>query len=174
MQFRRSACNCANIAVAMAGIEAQPPQRATAVAPDRFEIAGRDGVLTALLACSLAVCVCDSRREWGGLAHLRFLANSNLDIDATDTTLASDLLLLDRFFANMRKAAPPWSPLGASLCASAIETPMGARATQTVLDTVRQFLKDADIALEREDIRPGGEYQLRFAVRANQVDLNRK
>jgi chemotaxis receptor (MCP) glutamine deamidase CheD len=154
----------------MAAIDAQPPE--TLVAPDRFEIAGRNGVLTAVLDSSLAVCVCDSKREWGGLAHLRFLANAALDIDATDTTLASDLLLLDRFFERMRKSAPPWSPLGASLLASAIDTPTGERATQTVLDTVRQFLRDAGIPLEREDVRPRGELALRFVVRSNQLALD--
>lgn len=141
------------------------------VSPDRFETAGRDGVLTARLDSSLAVCMSDSRREVGGLAHLRFLADATLDIDATDTTLASDLLLLDRFVSSMRKAAPPWSPLSAGLYASGIETVTGRKATQTVLDMVREFLRDASIELATEEVRPGGVQLLRFAVRGRQIRL---
>lgn len=144
------------------------------VTPDHFETIGREGILFAHLDSSLAVCVCDSKRENGGLAHLRFLADVTLDIDATDTTLASDLLLLDRFLADMRKAAPPWSPLTASLYASAIDTPTGARATQTVLDVVRGFLKDAGIELCAEDIRHGGAHKLRYTVRSNQAQVAKR
>lgn len=141
------------------------------VSPDRFETTGHDGVLTARLESSLAVCMSDSKNKVGGLAHLRFLADATLDIDATDTTLASDLLLLDRFVATMRKAAPPWSPLSAGLYASAIETATGRKATQTVLDIVRAFLRDAAIELGPEQVQPGGVHLLRFAVRGNQIRL---
>jgi chemotaxis receptor (MCP) glutamine deamidase CheD len=158
----------------MTTMQPSRPPREIAVAPDHFETTGRDGVLCAMLDSSLVVCICDSKREVGGLAHLRFLADVTLDVDATDTTLASDLLLLDGFLATMRKAAPPWSPLSASLHASAIDTPMGERATETVLDVVRQFLRDAGIEILTEDVRKGGEYALRFVVRGNQVNVAKK
>src|SRR5690606_22056817 len=70
--------------------------RELAVAPDRFEVVTDDAILVAELRSAIAVCIYDAVQEAGALLHLRFIVRANKPADVTDTTLATELLLLDR------------------------------------------------------------------------------
>ena len=70
--------------------------RELAVAPDRFEVVSDDAILVAELSSAIAVCIYDAMEEAGALLHLRFIVRTSKPIDVTDTTLATELLLLDR------------------------------------------------------------------------------
>src|ERR1700683_2601109 len=76
------------------------------VAPDRFEITAGDTLLTTELPSAMAVVVYDATVEAGALLHLRSVARTTKPLDATDTTLATELLLLDRCLESLRASAP--------------------------------------------------------------------
>src|SRR5262249_51845277 len=80
--------------------------REVLVAPDRFEVVADDAVLVAELLSATAVCIYDAVEEAGALLHLRFIIRSTKPADVTDTTLATELLLLDRCIESLREAMP--------------------------------------------------------------------
>src|SRR5688500_6452211 len=82
-----------------------PTSREFTVAPDRFEIVTDDIVLKAELSSAIAVCVYDAVDDAGALLHLRFVVRGTRATDVTDTTLATELLLLDRCLEGLRRAA---------------------------------------------------------------------
>src|SRR6202046_4702135 len=82
------------------------PQPEITVSPDRFEVTGEDVVLVAELRSAIAVCVYDAVEEAGALLHLRCVVRVTKASDMTDTTLATELLLLDRCVESMREMAP--------------------------------------------------------------------
>src|ERR1700751_124380 len=89
------------------GIQHQmPTQREITFAPDRFEVAADDAILITELRSAIAICVYDAVEEAGGLLHLRCLVRSPKPTDMTDTTLAPELLLLDRCVESMRELTP--------------------------------------------------------------------
>ena len=85
------------------------PAREILVGSDQFEVVTEDVMLRAQLNCAIAVCVFDTVDEAGALLHLRCVARQGSNPDATDTTLATELLLLDRCVrgAACRGAAGP-------------------------------------------------------------------
>ena len=66
------------------------------VAPDRFELSSGEALLVTELSSAIAVCLYDAAEEAGALLHLRCVIKSSKPADVTDTTLATELLLLDR------------------------------------------------------------------------------
>jgi chemotaxis receptor (MCP) glutamine deamidase CheD len=76
------------------------------VALDHFEVLPGDGVLQAVLDGSMVVCFYDAVEETGGMVHLRIIPLGRPGVDASDDTLAADLLLLDRCLESLRKVAP--------------------------------------------------------------------
>ena len=88
------------------GIQHQmPTQREITVAADRFEVAADDAILVTELRSAIAVCVYDAVEEAGALLHLRCIVRSPKPADMTDSTLATELLLLDRCVESMRELA---------------------------------------------------------------------
>ena len=71
-------------------------RRELVVAPDRFEVVSDDVILNADLQSAIAVCIYDAVDESGAMLHLRFIPRGAKPTDVTDTTLATELLLLDR------------------------------------------------------------------------------
>ncbi|HEY4747740.1 MAG TPA: hypothetical protein VIH38_09240, partial [Steroidobacteraceae bacterium] len=76
------------------------------VAPDRFEVSSGETLLTAELRSAIAVCVYDADEEAGALLHLRCIVRHSKPADVTDTTLATELLLLHRCLESLRESAP--------------------------------------------------------------------
>src|SRR5260370_14073646 len=81
-------------------------QREIPVAPDRFEVAGDDAILVTELRSAIAVCVYDAVEEAGALLHLRCIVRSPTPVDMTDSTLPTELLLLDLCVESIRELAP--------------------------------------------------------------------
>jgi hypothetical protein len=89
-----------------------PIQREITVAPDRFEVAADDAILVTELRSAIAVCVYDAVEEAGALLHLRCIVRSPKPVDMTDSTLATELLLLDRCVESMRATCRhEWLPI---------------------------------------------------------------
>jgi chemotaxis receptor (MCP) glutamine deamidase CheD len=138
------------------------PQLEITVAPDRFEITGEDAILVTELHSSIAVCVYDAVEEAGALLHLRCVVRVSKPADMTDTTLATELLLLDRCIEAMRATAPAARNLQARIFAHLDDHPMAAQVCETVLTLVRHFLADSDVKLLPVDIGSGPARELRF------------
>ena len=63
-------------------------------------------MLRATVDGSIVVCVYDAVEEAGGMVHLRILPTGFGGREASDETLAADLLLLDRCLSTLQTAAP--------------------------------------------------------------------
>src|ERR1700704_2343754 len=89
------------------GIQHQmPTQRELTGVPARFWVAADHAVLITELRSAIAVCVYDAVEEAGALLHLRCIVRTPKPVDMTDSTLATELLLLDRCVESMRELAP--------------------------------------------------------------------
>ena len=133
------------------------------VAPDGFEVTAGEALLTTELRSAIAVCVYDAAEEAGALLHLRCIAPVSKLVDVTDTTLASELLLLDRCLESLRETAPAARHLQARIVVHLLEEPPHARSSyQTVVGLVKRFLEDAGVELLPEDIAAGPTRTLRF------------
>ena len=138
------------------------PQPEITVAPDRFEITEKDAVLVAELHSAIAVCVYDAVEEAGALLHLRCVVRVSKPADMTDTTLATELLLLDRCIEAMRETAPAARNLQARIFAHLDDHPMAAQVCETVLTMVRHFLEDSGVKLLPVEVGSGPPRELRF------------
>ena len=136
--------------------------REVAVAPDRFEVVSDDAVLVAGLRSATAICIYDAVEEAGALLHLRFIIRSNKPADVTDTTLATELLLLDRCIESLREVAPGARNLQAKIAAHLPENPDAQRACDSVLTLVRHFLDDSGMKVVTSDVAGGAPRELRF------------
>jgi chemotaxis receptor (MCP) glutamine deamidase CheD len=138
------------------------PHRQVSVPPDRFEVVADDAVFTVDLQSALAVCIYDAVHEAGALLHLRFIMRGAKPVDVTDTTLATELLLLDRCVQSLRETAPAARNLQAKIVA---HLPAGAErdgACDSVLTLVRHFLADVNIVEISADISAGAPRLLHF------------
>jgi chemotaxis receptor (MCP) glutamine deamidase CheD len=118
------------------------------VAIDQYEITSEDVVLVAHLKSTLALCIYDAVHESGALLHFRIGPPGRAnDPDLTDTTLSSDLLLLDGCLSDLSKREPKAKHWQAKVAAQIDDLP-GAR---TRLDGVQHFLTaflaDTDVKL---------------------------
>jgi chemotaxis receptor (MCP) glutamine deamidase CheD len=145
------------------GIQHQMPiQREITVAPDRFEVASEDAILVTELRSAIAVCVYDAVEEAGALLHLRCIVRSPKPADMTDSTLATELLLLDRCVESMRELAPGARNLQARVVAHLPEHPQARETFDTVLTMVQHFLTDAGVTVPLPDVATGPARSLRF------------
>jgi chemotaxis receptor (MCP) glutamine deamidase CheD len=138
------------------------PQPEIRVAPDHFEITGEDAVLVAQLRSALAVCIYDAVEEAGALLHLRCVVRVSKAADMTDTTLATELLLLDRCIESMREIAPAARNLQARIFAHLDDHPMAGTVCDAALTLVQHFLMDSGVTLLPVEIGGGPPRELRF------------
>ena len=136
--------------------------REVLVAPDRFEVVSDDAVLVAQLRSATAVCVYDAVEEAGALLHLRFIIRSTKPADVTDTTLATELLLLDRCIESLREAMPNARNLQAKIAAHLPESLDAQRACHSVLTLENSFLDDSGMKVVTSDVAAGAPRELRF------------
>jgi len=132
------------------------------VAPDRFEVTAGEALLVTQLQSAIAVCVYDAAEEAGALLHLRCIVRSSRPTDVTDTTLATELLLLDRCLESLRAAAPGARHLQARIVVHLAEAPHARPACETVIALVKHYLADAGVQLLPEDVAAGPARTLRF------------
>lgn len=138
------------------------PQQEITVAPDRFEVTAEDAVLVTQLRSAIAVCVYDAVEEAGALLHLRCVVRVSKAADMTDTTLATELLLLDRCIESMREIAPTARNLQARIFAHLDDHPMAEQVCDAALTLVRHFLMDSGVTLLPLEIGGGPPRELRF------------
>lgn len=136
--------------------------REVVVAPDRFEIATDDVVFRAELRSAIAVCVYDAVAEAGALLHLRFIVRGAQPADVTDTTLATELLLLDRCVEALREDAPAARHLQARIAAHLPAHSTAVEACDSVLVLVSHFLRDAGANVSPPDVGLGAPRRLQF------------
>jgi chemotaxis receptor (MCP) glutamine deamidase CheD len=132
------------------------------VAPDRFEVTAEDAILTTELRSAVAVCMYDAAEEAGAMLHLRCIVKTSKPADVTDTTLATELLLLDRCLEALREAAPAARNLQARIVAHLAEGEHARPVCETVMSLVRHYLTDAGVRMLPEDIAAGPARTLRF------------
>jgi chemotaxis receptor (MCP) glutamine deamidase CheD len=132
------------------------------VAPDRFEVTAEDAILTTELKSAVAVCMYDAAEEAGALLHLRCIIRAAKPVDVTDTTLATELLLLDRCLEALRAAAPAARQLQARIVAHLSESAHARPVCETVMNVVRHYLSDAGVQMLPEDVAAGPVRTLRF------------
>lgn len=144
------------------GIQPCMENREIHVAPDRFEVTAGEALLTTELRSAIAVCLYDAAEEAGALLHLRCIAKPSKPTDVTDTTLATELLLLDRCLESLREAAPAARHLQARILVHLEEPPQARSTCETVVGLVRRYLEDAGVRLLPEDIAAGPPRRLRF------------
>jgi chemotaxis receptor (MCP) glutamine deamidase CheD len=144
------------------GIPARMQTREIHVAPDRFEVTAEDMLLVTELFSAIAVCVYDAAEEAGALLHLRCIVRASRPIDVTDTTLATELLLLDRCLESLRAASPAARHLPARIVVHLTEEPHARPAYETVVALVKHSLADAGVQLLPEDVAGGPARSLRF------------
>jgi chemotaxis receptor (MCP) glutamine deamidase CheD len=146
---------------------AHPPREVT-IAPDGFEVIADDAILIAELRSAVAICLYDAVEEAGALLHLRCIVHSakppaaSKRVDMTDTTLASELLLLDRCVESLRKASPTARNLQARIVGHLADDPRARETLETLLYLVRQLLADANLRLLPADLAGGPARTLRF------------
>jgi chemotaxis receptor (MCP) glutamine deamidase CheD len=132
------------------------------VAPDRFEVTAEDAILTTELHSAVAVCMYDAAEEAGALLHLRCIVKTARPVDVTDTTLATELLLVDRCLEALREAAPAARQLQARIVAHLAESAHARPVCETVMNVVRHYLTDAGVRMLPEDVAAGPARSLRF------------
>jgi chemotaxis receptor (MCP) glutamine deamidase CheD len=132
------------------------------VAPDKFEITLEDVLLVTQLQSALAVCVYDAQEEAGALLHLRVIVRTAKPIDVTDSTLATELLLLDRCLASLREAAPAARHLQARVVVHLADSPQAVPMCETMVTLVNRYLEDGGVRILPEDIAAGPVRSLRF------------
>jgi chemotaxis receptor (MCP) glutamine deamidase CheD len=132
------------------------------VAPDRFEVSSGEALLVTELSSAIAVCLYDAAEEAGALLHLRCIVKSSKPADVTDTTLATELLLLDRCLQSLREAAPAARDLQARIVVHLAETSQARSVYDTVISLVKRFLEDQEVTLLPEDVATGQPRRLRF------------
>jgi chemotaxis receptor (MCP) glutamine deamidase CheD len=138
------------------------PNREITVSPDRFELAGDDAILVTELRSAIAVCVYDAVEEAGALLHLRCIVRTPKPADMTDSTLATELLLLDRCVESMRELAPSARNLQARVVAHVTDVPGAEEMFENVLTMVQHFLTDAGVRVLPMDVAAGQARSLRF------------
>jgi chemotaxis receptor (MCP) glutamine deamidase CheD len=144
------------------GIQREMESREIHVAPDGFEVTRGEALLIAELRSALAVCVYDAAEEAGALLHLRCIVRAGGPTDVTDTTLATELLLLDRCVQTLRETAPAARHLQARIFVHLADNLHARPACETVVALVKHYLTDAGVQLLPEDIAAGPVRTLRF------------
>ena len=132
------------------------------VAPDRFELSSGEGLLVTELSSAIGMCLYDAAEEAGALLHLRFVVKSSKPADVTDTTLATELLLLDRCLQSLREQSPAARDLQARIVVHLPESMQSRPAYDTVIALVKHFLADQGVTLLPEDVATGQPRRLRF------------
>ena len=133
------------------------------VEPDHFDVVTRDVILVARLESTFALCLYDAVLESGALVHLRVGPPGRVqDPELTDTTLATDLLLLDRCFVELRKVEPRAQHWQAKVVGQVQDSPGARERFDGVQSFLAAFLDDSDVKLVSCDVHVENVQLLRF------------
>ena len=141
----------------------EAPVQEITVEPDHFDVVTTDVVLVAQLESTFALCIYDAVLESGALVHLRVGPPGRVqDPELTDTTLSTDLLLLDRCFAELRKVEPRAQHWQAKVVGQVQDTPGGRERFDGVVAFLTAFLNDTKVKLVSSDTHVDKVQLLRF------------
>jgi chemotaxis receptor (MCP) glutamine deamidase CheD len=133
------------------------------VEPDHFEVVTADVVLVAELQSTFALCLYDAVLESGALIHLRVAPPGRVqDPELTDTSLSTDLLLLDRCFSELRKVEPRAQHWQAKVVGQVQDSPGARERFDGVRGFLSAFLADANVKLISCDTHVDHVQLLRF------------
>jgi len=133
------------------------------VEPDHFQVSRDNSPLTAQLSATFVVCFYDAVHEASAMVHLRSGPPGRAhDAELTDTTLSSDLLLIDRCLDELRDAAPRAQHWQARLLAQVDSAPAARARFDGMRDLLSAFLNDAGVTLVSCDILDGADARVRF------------
>lgn len=115
---------------------------------DGFEVTRRDVLLVAHLQSTFALCLYDAVEGGGALLHLRVAPVGRLeDPDITDTTLTTDLLLLDRCLSELRRCEPRSKHPQAKIVGQVEDTAGARQRFESVEAFMTAYLADAEVHL---------------------------
>jgi chemotaxis receptor (MCP) glutamine deamidase CheD len=141
----------------------EAPIQEVRVAPDQFDVVTTDVVLAAELNSTFALCLYDAVLESGALIHLRVGPPGRVqDPELTDTSLSTDLLLLDRCFAELRKVEPRAQHWQAKVVGQVQDSPGARERFDGVRGFLAAFLADANVKLISCDTHVDHVQLLRF------------
>jgi len=141
----------------------EPPVPEIRVEPDHFDVVTNDVVLVAKLDSTFALCLYDAVLESGALVHLRVGPPGRVqDPELTDTTLSTDLLLLDRCFAELRKSEPRAQHWQAKVVGQVQDLPGARERFDGVQSFLSAFLNDTNVKLVSCDTHVDHVQLLRF------------
>ena len=139
------------------------------VAVDHFEVMKDDGVLRARVDGSIVVCLYDAVEEAGGMVHLRIIPTAFGSTEASDETLAADLLLLDCCLAALQVAAPAAKNWQARLVThygvDGLLQPIG----RGVLNSVTHAIEDSGVRIVQSEGEVGEAVTLGFRPAMGQM-----
>ena len=140
------------------------------VEPDHFHVVTADVVLSAELNSTFALCLYDAVLESGALIHLRMGPPGRIqDPELTDTTLSTDLLLLDRCFAELRESEPRAQHWQAKVVGQVQDSPGARERFDGVRGFLTAFLADTNVKLISCDTHVDHVQTLRFRPAMGQV-----
>jgi chemotaxis receptor (MCP) glutamine deamidase CheD len=117
----------------------------------------------AYLTGAFALCIYDAVQESGALVHLRILPPGRTnDPNLTDTTLSTDLLLLDRCVQDLRQVEPRAQHWQAKLIAHVPESSVAHDRFGAMHGFLEAFLRDANVKLVSVDQHSGAAMVVRF------------
>jgi len=144
-------------------VVSQAPISEITVEPDHFDVVTSDVVLVARLDSTFALCLYDAVLESGALIHLRVGPPGRVqDPELTDTTLSTDLLLLDRCFVELRKSEPRAQHWQAKVVGQVQDLPGARERFDGVQSFLTAFLADTNVKLVSCDTHVDHVQMLRF------------
>jgi len=144
-------------------IVSEAPVPEILVEPDHFHVVTKDVVLVSRLESTFALCLYDAVLESGALVHLRVGPPGRVhDPELTDTTLSTDLLLLDRCFAELRKSEPRAQHWQAKVVGQVQDAPGARERFDGVQSFLSAFLNDTNVKLISCDTHVEHVQMLRF------------
>lgn len=130
---------------------------------DQFVVTQQDVVLVAELQGSVALCLCDDVQDSGGLLHIQAgLPVHARNPELTDNTLSSDLLLVDRCVAELKRKEPRAKHWQARLIGHASDLTGGMERAMGIQSFIEACLQDAEVRLVSSTVHEGGPRRLLF------------
>ena len=139
------------------------PRKEATVAPDHYLVVEDSQWLAAHLNSSFVLCFYDAVHEVGGMVHLRNVpAGRPRDAALTDTTLTSDLLLIEHCVAELRALAPKARYLQARLIAQVDTSEHASERFPGMREVLEAFLGDSKVKLVSCELLAADGQQVRF------------
>ena len=141
----------------------EPPVPEVRVEPDHFDVVTNDVVLVAQLESTFALLLYEGVLESGAVVPLGGAPPGRVqDPELTDTTLSTDLLLLDRCFAELRKSEPRAQHWQAKVVGQVQDSPGARERFDGVQSFLSAFLADTNVKLVSCEVHVEHAQVLRF------------